>query len=100
MMHAITKEEFLRNALLANIAVGKIKTVKFLVEECGVIIRDKLDIALANAQECGNPDVLAYIQELARIINNKEVNVVKPNIININNKYITNNIRNSMKYMN
>jgi hypothetical protein len=94
MMHAITKEEFLRNALLANIAVGKLKTVKFLVEECGVIIRDKLDIALANAQECGNPDVLAYIQELARIINNKEVNVVKPNIININNKYITNNIRN------
>ena len=94
MMHAITKEEFLRNALLANIAVGKLKTVKFLVEECGVIIRDKLDIALANAQECGNPDVLAYIQELAGIINNKEVNVVKPNIININNKYITNNIRN------
>ena len=90
----ITEEEFLRNALLANIAVGKLKTVKFLVEECGVIIRDKLDIALANAQECGNPDVLAYIQELAIIINNKVENVVKPDIININNKYITNNIRN------
>jgi hypothetical protein len=100
MMSAITEEEFLRNALLANIAVGKLETVKFLVEKCGVIIRDKLDIALANAQECGNPDVLAYIQELAGVINNKVENIVKPDIININNKFITNNIRNSMKYMN